>query len=496
MVTATVDVLPPNAFIPTYFTNMGDDAIDLAAVCGLFLDDWQQEILRCSLGYGEGGRFSARQMLLLVPRQQGKNIILEARELAGLFLLHEKVMAHTAQEQRTAISSYRRLKEHIENGKRVLPHFDKIRWLENTTEISVSLPTVEGGSDPRSSSRLIFAPRTSNSLRGLTVELLVVDEAYAYTADHAAAIEPTQNAARNPQLWLTSSTGMPESTELLAKREIALSGQLPNLGFFEYKSDDGSDPGDEVQWSKALPGIRTGRTQIEDIRAQYLKAKTHFRNGTGDFTEFDREIRGLWASVDMPSTIPDSLWQSMQYPAEYDWVPPSEFAFAVSVSPTYEGSSEQFTSIYAVGKDENGFAAIWNVAAEPGITWVAEFLKSAQEKHSPRVTVIDPQSPAGALLPMFEEYGVQFTSLTSSQCMAACSQFLAFAMDGRLRHGVDDLLREAVGLAVQRFSGGKGSWFWMGKNPGDNVTPVVAATYALFALSGVDPVEGDGGWFW
>lgn len=489
-----MSVLPANAFQPLWFTNTGDDAVDLAALCGLYLDDWQQEILRCSLGLTEDERFSARQMLLLVPRQQGKNIILEARELAGLFLLEEKVMAHTAQEQRTAISSYRRVKDHILNGGDAIPNFKHIRWLENTTEISISLPRIETGDNPRESGRLIFSPRSPNALRGLTVELLVVDEAYAYTAEQAEALEFTQNQSQNPQLWLTSSTGMPESTELIAKRQIGLDGSLPSMGFFEFKADDGCDPGDEEQWRKALPGLRTGRTKIEEIRSHYIKAKTHVTNGTGDFTGFNRELLGLWATNDIPSTISAALWQTMALEDLSDWTAPETFAFAVDVSPDTNGVVN--TSIYAVGTDEYGFHHVWNVAADEGLLWVADFLKIQQDERSPRVTVIDPQSPAGALLPMFDEKDVQYTTLSSSQCMAACSGFLASAKDGRLRHGNDPILNEAVRAGTQRFIGQKGAWLWARKTIDDNVTPLIAASYALFALTGVEAAEETGGWVW
>ena len=488
-------ILPANAFIPTYFSNRGDDAVDLAAVCGLFLDDWQQEILKCSLGYGEDDKFSARHMLLLCTRQQGKNIILEARELAGLFLLHEPIMGHTAQEQRTAIGSYRRLKAHIENAADVLPHADKIRWLENTTEISISLPKVAKGRDRRGASRLLFAPRTANALRGYTVDLLIVDEAYSYTGDQAAALEPTQNQARNPQLWLTSSTGMPESTELMAKREMGLAQTLPNMGFFECKADDGCDPGDESQWFKALPGLRTGRTPIGEIRAQYEKAKVHAVKGTGDFTEFNRELLGLWATNDVPSTVPAGLWSSLAIRDLSDWVPPDVYAFAVDVTPD-TGGSVQRASVYACGVDEFGFHHVWNVGADDGISWVPEFLKIQQEERSPRVTVVDPQSPAGALLPMFDDLEVQYTSLSASQCIQACSQFLAVVRDGRLRHGDDVLLNGAVAGGTQRFIGQKGAWLWSRKSLDYDISPLVASSYAMFALTGVDPAESEGGWVW
>lgn len=491
---STLPVLPPSSFTPLYVTNLGDDAIDLSAVCGLFLDDWQQEILRGSLGYGSDGLFSARSILALVPRQQGKTVVLEARELAGLFLLEEKIMAHTAQEQRTAISSYRRLKDHIEYGKDVLPHFDKIRWLENTTEISVSLPRVTAGSQKREASRLIFSPRTGNALRGLTVELLIVDEGYAYTGEQAAAIEPTQNQSKNPQFWLTSSTGMPESTELIARRDMGIAGTLPSMAFYEFKADDGSDPGDKRQWYNALPGLRTGRQRISEIEAQFLKAKAAAENGTGDFTSFNREMLGLWATNDVASTIPYGVWESQKLPDPELWVAPDEFAFAVDVTPDTNGV--QHASIYACGQDENGFYHVWQVGADEDILWVAEFLKIQQEQREPRVTVIDPMSPAGALMPMFDELDVQYTKLTSSQCMAAASQFLAVVRDGRIRHGDDELLNASIRGAVQRIVGQKGAWLWARKSLDFDISPLVASTYAMFALNGVEAAGSGGGWVW
>jgi hypothetical protein len=49
----------------------------------------------------------------VVGRQNGKNAILEARELAGLFLLGEKLIIHTAHEQKTASEHFRRMLNRI-----------------------------------------------------------------------------------------------------------------------------------------------------------------------------------------------------------------------------------------------------------------------------------------------------------------------------------------------------------------------------------------------
>lgn len=484
------DVLPANCLQPLWVTDLGDDAIDLASLCGLHLDEWQQEILRTSLGMGADDRFSARQMLLLVPRQQGKNITIEARELAGLFLLHEKIMLHTAHEYKTAVSSYRRMKEWIDQAGSALPHYSKIRWRENTTETSIYIPKVDRGGDQRESSFLQFTPRTSAAGRGLTVELLVVDEAYEYTASAASALAFTQNQSKNPQSWITSSTGFPESTELLALRELGLSAELDNLGFFEFKADDDCDPGDKSQWRKALPGLVSGRQRISEIEAHYAKAKA-----LGDFTDFNREILGLWATNDIPSLIPAPLWHSLKVEDLDSWVAPDEFAFGVQVSPATAG--RQRTYIYACGQDELGFYHVWNVADDDDILWAADFLKIQQERRKPRVTVIDPGGPASALLPLFDDAGVQYTCLKAQQGMAASAQSEALIRDSRVRHsGQDEALDEAVRQGVRRWIGNKGAWVWAPKNEFGDVAALEAMSFAMFALQGVDPAETRSGGWW
>lgn len=486
-------VLPASSLVPLFHSSLGDDAVALSALCGLFLDDWQQEILRGLCSFKEDGQFAARQGLILAPRQQGKNICIEARELAGLFLLEEKIMLHTAHEFRTAQSSMNRVKEHILCAGNDLPFFDKIGFRNSGAETSIRIPKVvtANGRTLRESSWLQFTPRTSGAGRGITVEFLVVDEAYAYTSEQASALAFTQNQSARPQIILTSSTGFPESLELIAEREVALAGESDSLLFVEYKADDGCDSGDREQWVKALPGLRTGRQKVSEIEKHYIKAKA-----LGDFTDFNREILGLWATNDIPSLISMPLWDSLLVEDADGWSAPDEFAFGMAVTPA-DASGHQRTAVYAAGRDEDGFVHVWNVGDDDGTLWVPEFMKIQQEQRDPRVTVLDNMSASAVLLPGLDDVGAQYTTLTSGQCMAACSQMEALIRDGRLRHGDDALLRDAVSSGVRRNSGHKGAWFWHPKNDGDDIAAIQAATYAVFALTGVD-AAGDtrtGGWW-
>src|SRR5690606_42159086 len=68
----------------------------------LFRSEWQRYVLEHSLGEREDGRWCAFEVAVVVPRQNGKNVIIEARELAGLFLWGEKVIIHSAHQVKTA----------------------------------------------------------------------------------------------------------------------------------------------------------------------------------------------------------------------------------------------------------------------------------------------------------------------------------------------------------------------------------------------------------
>ncbi len=84
--------------VPPFSSSAAEEAIELAATAGLTLDPWQQHVLRGALGERADGKWAAFEVGLVVSRQNGKGSILEARELAGLFLFGEQLILHSAHE--------------------------------------------------------------------------------------------------------------------------------------------------------------------------------------------------------------------------------------------------------------------------------------------------------------------------------------------------------------------------------------------------------------
>src|SRR6516164_1948137 len=101
--------MPRILLAPDYGSSAGQEAVELAALAGLRLDAWEALVLEHALGEGPDGRWAAAEVGLCVPRQNGKNAVLEARELAGLFLLGEELIIHSAQQFKTAREHFLRL---------------------------------------------------------------------------------------------------------------------------------------------------------------------------------------------------------------------------------------------------------------------------------------------------------------------------------------------------------------------------------------------------
>src|SRR5262245_42324161 len=134
-------------------------------MAGLELDPREAMVLDVALGEGEDGRWAAAEVGLCVPRQNGKNAVLEARELAALFLLNEHLVIHSAQQFKTAKEHFLRLLGLIEST----PDLDRrVRRISRTHgEEAIEL---------RNGHRILFMARTKASGRGFTAPLLVFDE--------------------------------------------------------------------------------------------------------------------------------------------------------------------------------------------------------------------------------------------------------------------------------------------------------------------------------
>lgn len=465
--------LPRIEHFPLFHTSAADDAVDLAAVAGLDLDPWQVHVLRGSLGERRDGRWSAFRTCLVVPRQNGKNAILEARELAGLLLFGEKKIVHTAHEFKTAYNSMIELM----NRLRACELMDYVKGGAGVSS-DVDIRDVDGfktGNQPSITMKnghvLQFAARSSGSGRGFTGDLVVLDEAYALKSSEMAALLPTMSAksiAGNPQVWFTSSAGMPESDLLAGLREQGMDGTAERLAYYEWSADDDSDPLDKDSWYQANPalGYRISEEYVQDEYDTFIAA--------GALEEFNRERRGIWAKLGGESVFPDGLWAGL---ADSASVPSDDLFVTVDVSPSRDGATIAVVSVRA-----DGVVHVEPVKSEAGTDWIGDDLRTMQQKWKPRAVLAVAGSATESLVPDWKRLGVKVRLLKFPQYKQACGVFFDLVTQRKLAHTGDPLLSAAVDGAKQQWASDRSSWYWSRRNSDADITSLVAVTIGVAML--------------
>jgi phage terminase large subunit-like protein len=119
-----LEVTPPRV------SSAGSEAVDLCRSAGFFLDEWQQWVLEQALGERDDGKWSALEVGLLVPRQNGKGAVLMARMLAGLFLFEEELVIYSAHLYSTSSETFLRIKSLVENSDHLRKRCKKPRTSE------------------------------------------------------------------------------------------------------------------------------------------------------------------------------------------------------------------------------------------------------------------------------------------------------------------------------------------------------------------------------
>lgn len=441
---------------PTYFTTLGQDAVDLSEHAGLILDDWQQFVLTDSLGERPNGKWSAFEVGLIVPRQNGKGAIIEARQLAAMFLTKDPIIIYSAHQFKTAKQMYRRIRDLCKQT----PDLDKLvknRYRQSNEETGIELDW----------GRLQFFARSAGAGRGFTGDTMFFDEAYNLDPELISDMLPTLSAVDNAQVWYVSSAGMESSEQLEKIRNRGIAGNEPRLAFFEWSAPEGIDLADERWWCAANPAADI-RLDIEFVR------EVEFKNM--DEEKFSRERLGIWKAPEPEEddTVMDlDIWKSLG--SVGDVTLRKKVALAVDMTP-----DRKWVSIgAAVRTDDDRIHVEVGYHAKPGPGLIRMLLRLI-EKFEPAALVIDRQSPAFSLVPALERAEIEPEVTTAGQMVQACGGFFDDYEAKALHHTGDPLLIAAVdGHTTRPVTGG--GWAWQRKGNG-TISPLVAVTLAHWAL--------------
>jgi hypothetical protein len=108
--------VPRHRVAAAYSVSAGGDAGELGRAYGLTPDPWQQQVLDDWLAVGGNGRLASGVCGVFVPRQNGKNAILEIVELFKATIQGRRIL-HTAHELKSARKAFMRLRSFFENER-------------------------------------------------------------------------------------------------------------------------------------------------------------------------------------------------------------------------------------------------------------------------------------------------------------------------------------------------------------------------------------------
>jgi len=451
---------------------------------------WQRHVADVALEVNPAtGLLAYRRVVLTVPRQSGKTTLILALVLTrALAWSSPQKIAYTAQTGSDArakwqddwlpiieASPYQR---QLRNGRPRLTNGH-----EALVFVNGSIQTLGAG--------------TKKSGHGKTLDLGLVDEAFA---QHDDRVEQSYSAPMitraEPQLWIVSTAGVPGESPYLwqqveAGRQAAELGLTEGTAYFEWSADEKADPADPATWWSCMPAL--GYTVTEEaVRAEFQSWPRQ---------EFRRAYLNQWVEGKTDPVISGDQWQAAIVPgasAKGDRV-----AFTIDVSPDRSTAS----IAAAGGSDDRPVLHITD--NRPGTGWIVPRLVELRDSHRPYALALDGGAAAASLLPDLQRAGFvekkkpdgsyahgSLIVIGALDYARACGFFydavvpgheLVVADDGteqkvplpsRVAHAGQAVLAAAVENATKRKLGD--AWAWNRQSATADITPLVAATIALW----------------
>ena len=449
---------------PIRVASDGEDAALLMSEYGYQLDDWQKMVLDCWLGRDESGKYNVTNAGLSLPRQNGKNVCLEAREFFGLVINGEKIL-HTAHQVRTSKKSFRRLAAMFTDKKHpeITDVVKNIRYTNGEECIELD----NGGV-------IEFSARSRQAARGFDgISLVIYDEAQELMDDQVEAIMATLSA---------SATGT---------RQIIYTGtppypNCPGEVFRRRRTVCISDPGKHDSWHEwSVSADSINEIKCDDVSLWYMCNPALGLRLDEEFTAeeqrtmspdgFARERLGWWSPIlehKEDYAIPKDLWESCK---SFAIRPQGKTAYGVKFSS--DGSMVCLAGA-VMDDDEARIEVIECKSTGQGTRWLSEWLNERYNIAS--CVVIDGRNGVDVLVDRISDVWKMKGSVirpTAREVIASASMLLDSLTEQTVSwYEKQELLNDSALTSVKRpISGGWGFG-------GDNSTPIEACALALWGV--------------
>lgn len=472
-------VVYPRGIVTTAWTRV----VAECAQMGIAFDEWQNGVGSIALGKTADGKYAATigGVVLSIPRQVGKTFLVGMIVIALCILNQKMTVLWTAHRTKTATKTFqtmqgmvrkKKIRHHLAPGRN-----DGIRTANGEQEIRF-----------RNGSVIMFGAREGGFGRGFDeVDIEVFDEAQILTEKALEDMVAATNQSRQESGALLFFMGTPPrptdpGEEWLARREDALTtkpegevvGLSDDMVYVEFSADRDADPDDQKQWAKANPSF-PHRTPLESM----LRMRKQLKNEDS----FKREALGIYDAADSARVIDELSWGNVKDPAS---MPVERLTLAVDVAPDRSLASIGFAGLRADG--------VWHVELDDqrkNTDWVAPVVSALAAKNRLHAVVVDEMSGLvekrkGRNYLVGTDVVVTLAAAEGRDMAIACGKFFDSVMDGTVRHTDQPQLNVALSVARKRPLAG--AWAWNRKDGASDISPVVAATLALWGAQ-KDDVE-------
>ncbi len=440
---------------PTSRYNAWEDVVDLMLNFGTTLDSWQEDVLQASMGERADGTWSARQVGLSAPRQNGKSELIVARALAGILLFGEMSIVISAHQVDTAREVFNRLVQLIDDNPSLARRVSKIHQAAAREYIQFN-----------NGARIRFKSRAIGSGRGFSCDCLLLDEAQILSKAAWSAILPTMSARANPQVWLMGTPPTEDDDgEVFGRiRTLGIEGKNRRLAYLEWSAELADAISDPDTWRKANPAYGV-RILPDAIQAEL---------DTMSPEQFRCERLGIWPEIlDNATVTTSAAWALLvdEGPA-FDQIPA-----AIGVSMTKYGQIS-IGACWRIGHDESGeeyhVEEIWSGT---GVALAAEWLSQVAGN---RIAVwVDEMSPAAQLIPLLKPKRMKVHRGNTRDVIKGCLLMETHLDEGTVTHADQKLLTDSVLGGRKRTIGSSGGWGWGARDTSVLIHRAVAVTWAL-----------------
>jgi phage terminase large subunit-like protein len=421
---------------------------------------WQRHVADVALEVNpDTGRLAYRRVILTVPRQSGKTTLMLALFLHRMLGMGSpQVAAYGAQN---GLDARMRLQREWHGVG------DKPSGILQRSEVlrKTYTPSWATGAEAllfHNGSRLQVVAGTEKSGHGQTLDLAMVDEAFAQRDGRLEqALSPAMVTRPEPQLWFISTAGSPSDMWFRDKVERgreSVDGSA-GLAFFEWSAPPDADIHDRAAWRACMPAL--GHTITEEVVAAEAEGMAP--------DEFRRAYLNQWVDRGADGAFDLATWASLaDAQAERGRSP----VFAVASAP--DGS---WSAIAVSWLRPDGAAQVMIADYREGTAWVAERIAELRQwsgqvlvDTAARSLVADAQRP-------------------SDQEQRLAQNALATAVEGgTVRHGNQAELNFAVRNAGWVPAGDSRR---LDRKGNTDISPLIAAA---LAVHGATNRKSTGGW--